>query len=623
MMGTFRKDINGLRAFAVIAVMLYHFIPEQLPGGFLGVDVFFVISGYLMTQIIVSKLYLHSFSYRQFYVARAKRILPALLVMCSIVLILGWFLLLDNTFARLANEVFHASILVSNIAYYQQAGYFDVSSLQKWLLHTWSLSVEWQFYLLYPIVLAPLYRYLHLNVIKLVILAATVLSFALAVYASSRWPSAAYYLLPTRAWEMLAGALIILYPWRGAAKFTKGYFYLSLITLVFACFAMNSNLYWPGIYTAIVVLSTYLFLQCQVTSILKWQPLQYIGSWSYSIYLWHWPIVVWIHKYYANDNYVIIATGLLLSIALGFISYQLIETRLRHLWHIALLAIITIIASLLIYFQQGHYAIRAVSQDKRNIEYNRYSNQTIDPDGWYKACNPNTQYKITGNRQVQPQCIREDTIGQGVFLWGDSHLGALSPGIRTIVPNQTPIYQVSSSTCQPSFEQQRQGLNSYAKSCNVANLIALKAIKRIKPHMVIMATARHHEQLDWLVTIKHLKSFGVKNIIIVGPVPQYDPSLPEVYLTRHNGKQHITDRSFRHSLIASNLYMHQLLTEVEGVSYIDVLGHLCQPDGNLLKCLVKPKDTLLSFDYGHLTVEGAIYISEKLLQPLMAQELKN
>lgn len=150
---SFRKDINGLRAFAVIAVMLFHFMPEFVPGGFIGVDVFFVISGYLMTQIIVSKLHLQQFSLKEFYAARARRILPALVVLCLVLLALGWLLLLDQAFVRLANELVYASTLTSNIAYYGQAGYFDVSSLQKWLLHTWSLSLEWQFYLLYPIAL--------------------------------------------------------------------------------------------------------------------------------------------------------------------------------------------------------------------------------------------------------------------------------------------------------------------------------------------------------------------------------------------------------------------------------------------------------------------------------------
>lgn len=536
--------------------------------------------------------------------------------------------MLDQAFVRLANELVYASTLTSNIAYYGQAGYFDVSSLQKWLLHTWSLSLEWQFYLLYPIALMLLYKNLNFKCFKLLVLATCVASFAFAIYAGMHWPSAAYYLLPTRAWEMLAGALVFLYPWRTDLKTAKRHFILALGALLFACFAINSTLYWPGIFTAIVVLATYLLLQANIHSGLQSPVFQYLGLWSYSIYLWHWPIVVWINRHYGQDNYPVIAAGFALSIVSGFISYTYIEQAFKQknktTLPVIFASIITImIAALSITWQQGKLPNRMMSEDIRNVEYARYANYKIDPLGWYKACNTNTQYKHTGIRQVQPQCINKDTIGQGVFLWGDSHLGALSPGIRKVLPKNTPVYQVSASTCQPSFEQQRQGVSSYAKSCNIANRIAFKAIERIKPPIVIMATARHHEQLDWLATIKQLKAFGVNHIIIVGPVPQYDPSLPEVYLTRHDGKRIISDDSFRHSLIASNAHMNELLANLKGVTYIDVLGYLCKrvnsQNADLrLKCLVKPEQTLITFDYGHLTVEGAVFISERLI----ADELK-
>ena len=614
----FRSDINGLRAIAVIFVVCFHFFPQFIPGGFIGVDIFFVISGYLMTQIIVSKLHLQQFSLKAFYAARARRILPALVVLCLVMLAFGWFLLLDQAFSRLAREVLHASTLISNIAYYQQAGYFDVSSLQKWLLHTWSLSVEWQFYLLYPIGLMWLYKKLPFKKFKLVILLACISSFVFALYAGMRWPSAAYYLLPTRAWEMLAGALVFLYPWRSNLTHAKRHFTLALGALVFACFAINSSLYWPGIYTAIVILATFLFLQANIVSIFKWQAFQYLGLWSYSIYLWHWPIVVWINQYHSKDDYPIIAAGFIASILCGFISYTVIEKPFKQKSKASLPIIFSAIAAiavvtLIVHWQQGQFSNRTMSDDERNIEYARYANYTIDPLGWYKLCNTNTQFKHTGIRQVDSRCINKDTIGQGVFLWGDSHLGALSPGVRSVVPANTYVYQVSASTCQPSFTHKRQGISSYAKSCNIANQIAFDAIQRLRPQVVVMATARHHEQLDWLTTIKQLKAFDVKHIIVVGPVPQYDPSLPQVYLTRHYGKRSISDDSFRHELIASNEHMKQLLANLQGVSYIDVLGFLCDFDQPKFECMVKPKDTLIAFDYGHLTVEGAVYISEQLL----------
>ena len=147
----FRHDINGLRAWAVVAVVLYHFGVPGFAGGFVGVDVFFVISGFLMTGIIISGLERGDFSLWGFYLARARRIIPALLVLCASLLILGWFWLPNADYKMLASHVCTAVAFVSNLKFWREAGYFDAASHEKWLLHTWSLSVEWQFYILLPL----------------------------------------------------------------------------------------------------------------------------------------------------------------------------------------------------------------------------------------------------------------------------------------------------------------------------------------------------------------------------------------------------------------------------------------------------------------------------------------
>lgn len=149
----FRFDINGLRAYAVIAVVIYHFNSQWLSGGFAGVDVFFVISGYLMTSIILKGISTENFSIMYFYMARAKRIIPALFIMCLAVLLLGWFILSPIEFKDLGKHTAASAGFVSNLIYWKESGYFAASSHSKWLLHTWSLSVEWQFYLIYPVLL--------------------------------------------------------------------------------------------------------------------------------------------------------------------------------------------------------------------------------------------------------------------------------------------------------------------------------------------------------------------------------------------------------------------------------------------------------------------------------------
>ncbi|MCP1106398.1 acyltransferase [Serratia nevei] len=201
----FRHDINGLRAWAVIAVVLFHFGIPGFAGGFVGVDVFFVISGFLMTQIIVSGLETGKFSIWHFYLARARRIIPALMALCITLLVLGWFFLVSTDYTTLDKHVLTAILFISNVKFWREAGYFDADSHEKWLLHTWSLSVEWQFYIILPIALVFMARLWRTRGIQLTIFVGLILSFALSCYLAIKSPSSAFYLLPTRAWEMLAG----------------------------------------------------------------------------------------------------------------------------------------------------------------------------------------------------------------------------------------------------------------------------------------------------------------------------------------------------------------------------------------------------------------------------------
>lgn len=209
---TFRPDIAGLRAWALLAVVLFHFNIPGFGGGFVGVDIFFAISGYLMTQIILRGLEGERFSIWGFYLARARRIVPALLVLCAVLLTLGWFVLPASDYRPLGMHALTSVMFASNIQYWREAGYFDSASHDKWLLHTWSLSVEWQFYLVLPLLLWGVWKLWpgRLSAAR-VLIAVLLVSFALSVWLTSQKPEAAFFLLPTRAWEMLAGALVALY----------------------------------------------------------------------------------------------------------------------------------------------------------------------------------------------------------------------------------------------------------------------------------------------------------------------------------------------------------------------------------------------------------------------------
>lgn len=326
-MSKFRTDINGLRAIAVASVVIFHFSPALLPGGFVGVDVFFVISGFLMTGIIFRGLDNNSFSILKFYASRANRIIPPLAALCFFLLIFGWIYLTPLDYQMLAKHVASSLGFISNIVYWKEAGYFDPASQEKWLLHTWSLSVEWQFYILYPLVLVALRSFLSLHAIKKIILLGTFLGFALSIVASYMWPKSAYFLLPTRAWEMMIGGIAFLYPLVLNEQRSRALQNVGLIMILASFFVLTKEYSWPGVFALLPVLGSYLFILANYSgNVLLNRPfMRIIGKSSYSIYLWHWPIVVALF-YYSFDG-VFVVLGILFSVLLGFLSYKYIESK--------------------------------------------------------------------------------------------------------------------------------------------------------------------------------------------------------------------------------------------------------------------------------------------------------
>ena len=323
-----------MRAWAVVVVIFYHFGLPGFRGGFSGVDVFFVISGFLMTGIVVAGLERGGFSVWAFYLARARRILPALIALCAVLLALGWFFLLPPDYKTLGTHAVFSLAFLSNGKFWREAGYFDTASHEKWLLHTWSLSVEWQFYLLLPLVLLALWKWRPgrkpLAILMVTGLAA---SLVLSIVLTPLKPTAAFYLLPTRAWEMLAGGLVYLLApllsltprqrvWLEAAGFG-----LILVTL----FGFDASAQWPGWRALLPVMGAVLvLLAARSASVWTAHPVaQWLGTRSYSLYLWHWPLVVALVYAERQIDPVAIAAGLILTLLLGQLSYALVETPAR------------------------------------------------------------------------------------------------------------------------------------------------------------------------------------------------------------------------------------------------------------------------------------------------------
>lgn len=327
----FRSDINGLRAIAVVAVVLFHFGIAGFEGGFAGVDIFFVISGYLMTGIIFDKINNGNFSLIQFYLDRGRRIIPALAALCLILLIAGWFLLVPSDYSALGKHAASSLGFLSNVLFWRESGYFDAASHEKWLLHTWSLSVEWQFYLAYPVFVLLIRKWFSAQAIRWVLAIAAVLSFFLSIYLSSRQPSAAFYLLPTRAWEMMTGGLVYLFPVALTRRRSAVIEWGGLGLILFSLFYFRPADQWPGWLAAIPTMGAVLaIIAARDDSCITGNPAaQFLGKTSYSIYLWHWPVVVGLSYFAKMHEISWQLIGIAASLVLGYLSYILIETRTR------------------------------------------------------------------------------------------------------------------------------------------------------------------------------------------------------------------------------------------------------------------------------------------------------
>lgn len=327
---SFRSDINALRAWAVVSVMLYHFQIPGFSGGFSGVDIFFVISGFLMTKIVINGAEGNRFSLIDFYIARANRIFPALAVLCAVLLLLGWVLLAPDDYSELAKHTRDSLLFYSNNTYRKEAGYFDVASHDKWLLHTWSLSVEWQFYLILPIIIMGIMRLKKSA--DIVFSAFAILagfSFVAGIMRSQDSPDSAFYSLKYRCWEMLFGGAAYFLSRKELHRIFSGFPCLlaSVLLMVAPVFLFNKNTVWPGWKAMFTVTGAFLFIVCNADGFFsrRLSVLQWLGSRSYSIYLWHWPFVVLLGYFEKADSFLWVSAGIVVSILAGWASYRWVE----------------------------------------------------------------------------------------------------------------------------------------------------------------------------------------------------------------------------------------------------------------------------------------------------------
>lgn len=435
----FREDINGLRAWAVLAVLLFHFSLIGLPGGFAGVDVFFVISGYLMTAIIIGGYEKGHFSIWKFYMARARRILPALIVLILVLLVFGWFWLPTTYYQELGIQSAYSMSFLSNIFYWRSADYFDTAAEEKWLLHTWSLAVEAQFYLLYPIFIALVWRIwksFKAIIIGLILLFS--LSFLFNLVLSIVRPSAAFYLLPTRGWELAAGGLVyFIAKYRVLPSTLKRYSYwLGWILVLSSFILINQYLAWPSYLALLPVIGTSLIIlaeqeNCKLTNNAL---AQWLGDRSYSLYLWHWPLIVALYFANLENEWHWVIPAFALSILLAHLSYQFVETPTRqYLSRTKLLQEVVMVTSVGMVIIVSSLSIRFFEFDARSVS------PEVDQILAELNNKPERTCFVDMHGQGEKGCAFGGTDTQ-VYLIGDSHAHALRSALTNAVINVDPNY---------------------------------------------------------------------------------------------------------------------------------------------------------------------------------------
>ena len=432
----YRAEIDGLRALAILAVLGYHAFPSVFPGGFIGVDVFFVISGYLITSILIKEQNNGDFSIRGFYARRIIRILPALTLVIIACLLAGWFLLIAEEYKSLAKHALGGLGFVSNLVLWQETGYFDKAAELKPLLNLWSLGIEEQFYIAWPLVLLVLQRSGKRNIQIIWIL--TMVSFALSVWAVFNDRGQAFYSPLSRAWELLAGAILAFR--RAPTEYSHKAAYitwlpaLALVMLATAVFSFQSTYPFPGPLALIPVLSCAILIDhaqaktpSRIYQFLSSKPAVWTGLISYPLYLWHWPLLSFSRIIHADEPPAFArAIVMLCSIALAYATYKLIERpakRLSRRLVISVLIILSILAAIVsghVFQKDGlersrHKKIIAMSEQVRE-DFTDFEDRGLIKEG---TCDLPFIFPDHPKRQI---CLvaRHDQP-QTALLIGDSH----------------------------------------------------------------------------------------------------------------------------------------------------------------------------------------------------------
>lgn len=633
----YRSEIDGLRAVAVLSVIFFHAGFKGFRGGFVGVDIFFVISGYLITTIILSDMEMETFSLVRFYERRARRILPALFLVMLCCIPFAWFWLPPDHLEDFSQSLAAVSMFSSNFLFWKESGYFSTAAELKPLLHTWSLAVEEQYYLLFPLFIMLFWKLRKRWMFGTMLLVAA-FSLLLAELGTHQNPSATFYLLPTRGWEIAIGALIAC-----CLIYSKNHFEsihsnklicemlgsLGLVFIAFSVCAFDKSTPFPGMNALIPTIGTGLIIlftspQTSVGRLLGTRAMVGIGLISYSTYLWHHPLFVFArHRSLKEPSVAMFLMLSAMSIVFGYLSWRYVERPFRSRGHLGAKGVLRFSAfgSLLFIMlgMSGHFYegfAQRLSQARQSIlsfkdydfsKYYREGTCLLDPEQSFydfaSECGPAGNHGTT-------------------MIWGDSHAAALSYGIRTKLSN---VAQYTASGCPPAKDASVVG----SPNCKEINDYVLNEIETIQPDELILhanwssygspnPSIGLGPMLNYISkTIEYVSKISPgTHVKIVGSVPQWQPSLPDIIVSNDDP---IFDKHFlpldnakykELSLFDKQIEVRAKMSDVEFVSPIELL---CK--GDRCPAVIESDNgfSLTSWDYGHLTAEGSLLLAEKIL----------
>jgi peptidoglycan/LPS O-acetylase OafA/YrhL len=489
-----RDDIQGLRAIAVLTVLLFHAFPNLFPGGYIGVDVFFVISGYLITGLIYREISENRFTFSNFYSRRVRRIFPALFVVLVFTVTFGCFLLSPEQLSSLSKSAISAIFSVSNIYFWKTSGYFATEAEFEPLLHTWSLGVEEQFYILLPIAVIAMLRLVP-RFALLVLIVAFFSSLALSEWALIRFATASYFMLPTRAFELLAGSILAVSGFRlreDRIWLRNGACTIGIGMILIPTFTFSGNTPFPGLNALYPTVGSALIILAGVgntivgaSRFISMAVFRYVGDISYSLYLWHWPILALMRIYYGQSLPMLLGlAAIIASILSAALSYRFVEQPFMHrrssdfpFLRVGGMAMAVGTAALIPFIYTGGFPGRfpevTVALFAAGEDYNPKRAECHNDEGPPMPYSENCIFGTSDNTRL-------------LAVWGDSHGAELAYALGSRAEDlRMNILEITSSACPPALNY-RPVNRPYCVKHNASTIKSL--IKDTRVSVVVLTT---------------------------------------------------------------------------------------------------------------------------------------